>query len=55
MEVTIAQGCVSGDGRGNGNMRLPCFPGSPRAFVYGVRGRTGKGGGFQVPGAAHRV
>jgi hypothetical protein len=29
MEVTTVQSCVSGDGRGNGNMRLPCTP-SPR-------------------------
>jgi len=29
MEVTIALRCVSGDGRENSNMQLPCIPRRP--------------------------
>ena len=44
---------------GMGEKKAACgcraFPGGPQAFVYGVRGRTRKGRGFQVPGAAHCI
>ena len=55
MGDTIAQSCVSRDGRETGSMRLPCIPRRPSSVRLRRTGKTGKGGGFQVPGAAHRV
>ena len=46
MEVTIAQSCVSGDGRGNGNMRLPCVPRRPSSVRLRRTGKNWKGWRF---------
>ena len=46
MEVTIAQSCVSGDGRGNGNMRLPCVPRRPSNVRLQRTGKNWKGWRF---------
>jgi hypothetical protein len=46
MEVTIAQSCDSGDGRGNGNMRLPCVPRRPSSVCVRRTGKNWKGWRF---------
>ena len=46
IEVTIAQSCVSGDGRGNGNMRLPCVPRRPSNVRLRCTGKNWKGWRF---------
>ena len=46
MGVTIAQSCVSGDGRENGNMRLPCVPRRPSSVRLRRTGKNWKGWRF---------
>ena len=48
MEVTIAQSCVSGDGRENGNMRLPCVPRRPSSVRLRRTGKNWKGWRFSA-------
>jgi hypothetical protein len=43
MGVTIAQSCVSGDGREKGSMRLPCVPRRPSSICLQRAGKTWKG------------
>ena len=46
MGVTIAQSCVSRDGRENGNMRLPCVPRRPSSIRLRHTGKNWKGWRF---------
>jgi hypothetical protein len=55
MGVTIAQSCVSGDGREKSSMWLPCVPRRPSSVCLRRTGKNWKGWRFQVPGAAHRI
>jgi hypothetical protein len=55
MEATTAQSCVRGMGEETATCGCRSFPGGPLTFVYGVRGRTGEGGHFQVLRAAHHL